>query len=49
LKAKFGAFYQQWNNYVAKGMVVESKRKLAANNIFTNVVLSLRTAKYSSL
>jgi len=35
-----GACYQELNNLVARGMVVEGKRRLATN-IFGNVVVSL--------
>ena len=43
-----GACYQEWNNLVARGMVAESKRRLATNrpNIFADVVVSLLTVKY---
>ena len=44
--APTAACYQEWNNLVATGMVAESKRRLETNNIFTNLVVSLPTAKY---
>jgi len=37
--------YQEWNNLVARGMVAESKRRLARINILSTVVVSLLTAK----
>jgi len=41
-----GAYYQKWNNFIARGMVVKSKCRLATNNIYTNVVVLLLTAKH---
>ena len=44
-----GACYQEWNNLVARRMVAKRKCRLAINNIFTTLMMSLLTAKYWSL
>ena len=44
-----GTCYQAWNNLVARGMVAKSMCRLATNNIFTNIVVSLLTGELQDI